>query len=166
MIETIYVPEEIKNRFLLGPSVFLAGPTPRDNETLSWRPAAIDAFRRLGFQGTLLLPECRSGIFQHSYDDQIEWEEKGLNEALCIMFWVPRELEKMPAFTTNDEWGSWKASGKVVWGNPPEAQKVSYQRYYAKKLGVPLHDDLDNTVSSAILLANEKWQQMHKIEVF
>ena len=137
-------------------SIFLAGPTPRSEHgrkmARSWRPEAIKIFRKLEYSGTLLIPEDRDWSMSGSYTDQIEWEEAGLTIADCIMFWIPRELKYMPALTTNDEWGTWKKSGKVVIGTPPEAQKVRYQRYYARKLNVPLSDSLYETIDSALIM--------------
>ena len=37
--------------------VFLAGPTPRDDKTKSWRIEAIELFKKYGFGGTLFIPE-------------------------------------------------------------------------------------------------------------
>jgi hypothetical protein len=148
----IYATEEID--VLDAPSIFLAGPTPRSQSILSWRPSAVGEFARQGFSGVLLLPEDRSGVFHGNYDGQVDWEERALHAASCIMFWVPRSLPDMPGFTTNDEWGFWKNSGKVTWGSPPEAQKVSYQWYYARKLGVPTATTLEESCRNAIRLAN------------
>lgn len=114
----IFAPEEIPDSLTLGPSIFLAGPTPRSDDVTSWRKGAIELLQHR-FSGTVLVPEDRTWEFKCSYDEQVEWEEKGLKRACCIMFWVPREPKLMPGLTTNDEWGAWKKSGKFVWGNPP-----------------------------------------------
>ncbi len=39
------------------PSLFLAGPTPRRAEVLSWRPEAIQILGKGRFSGTVLIPE-------------------------------------------------------------------------------------------------------------
>jgi hypothetical protein len=65
----------------------------------------------------------------------------------------------MPAFTTNDEWGFWKASGKVTWGAPPEAVKVTYQWYYAQKLEVPTATTLEEAVRNSIRLALKNYSR-------
>lgn len=157
----IHATEMITASNVSGSSVFLAGPTPRSKEVQTWRKAAISCFKSNGFTGTLLIPESRTWEHRATYDDQIEWETIGLTVASCIMFWVPRDLSldsegklKMPAFTTNDEWGTWKASGKCVWGNPVWAEKVTYQRHYAEKNNIPLFDDITSTVVGAIDLAS------------
>jgi len=135
-------------------SVFLAGPTPRTATQVGWRPAALEIFRQLAFDGHVLIPEAEDGVWKNDYDGQVEWEAEGLTRCTVILFWIPRDMAGgMPALTTNDEWGYWKASGKVVLGTPPWADKVSYQRYYAKKLGVPLSDTLEDTIKQAISLA-------------
>ena len=127
-------------------SIFIAGCTPRDNQTKSWRPEAIRIFNKLGYKGVLFVPESRNYKSHGTYYDQIEWEEEGLTVANCIMFWIPREMQHMPGLTTNDEFGTWKYSGKVVLGTPEWAVKVRYQRYYADKLGIPQSDTLRGTV--------------------
>lgn len=120
-MKLIYATEEIDTHD--APSIFLAGPTPRNANGTSWRPDAVNFLGLLGFEGYVLLPVDRSGVFHGNYDSQVEWEEEALQKASCIMFWVPRSLPDMPGFTTNDEWGFWKNSGKVTWGAPLEAEK-------------------------------------------
>lgn len=133
-------------------SIFLAGPTPRAETTLpSWRPDALKYLEEIGYTGVVFVPEDENGAWLHSYDDQIEWEEMCLNFADVIIFWIPRELEQMPAFTTNDEWGAWKKQDpmKLVLGTPPDAPKVRYQRYYAEKHNIPTFTSLEDTCYAA-----------------
>ncbi len=144
----IYAFENAPERYTR--SVFLAGPTPRDEQTPSWRPEALRILEELGYDGVVFVPEARDGKWRKDYDGQVEWEDKHLNMADCILFWVPRELTHMPAFTTNDEWGTWKYSGKSVFGAPPDAPKTNYQRYYAKKLAVPSAETLKETIVLAL----------------
>lgn len=140
-------------RSALAKSIFLAGPTPREEEVQSWRPDAVDEFYKQKFVGTLYVPE---GKILENYDDMVEWEDERLESCNCIMFWIPRELKKMPAFTTNIEWGRWESSGKVVLGAPEDAPKMGYIRYYARKHGVPQATTLAETVSLAIKMAEER----------
>ncbi len=135
------------------PSIFLAGPTPRESSVKSWRPEALDLLAAEKFEGFVFVPEDRGGGCHSDYMDQVEWEEAGLEQASCISFWIPRELSKMPGLTTNDEWGTWKKSGKVVLGAPPWAAKVRYQRHYATKLKIPQFDTLHGTMRAAIQMA-------------
>lgn len=136
-------------------AIFLAGPTPRSDKVLSWRPEAIKILEKLGYDGVVFIPEPKSGEWEHDHIGQIEWEEMCLHMADCILFWVPRELETMPAFTTNTEWGVWQNSGKVVFGVPSEAVKVHYQQYYADKFHVPSAATLEETVKAALGLIGE-----------
>lgn len=130
-------------------SIFLAGPTPRSSLVPSWRPQAVEMLRAMGYDGDVYVPEDASGSPQFDYMNQVEWENEGLERADCIVFWIPRALATMPALTTNDEWGFWKNSGKVVLGTPEGAERVRYQRYYAEKLKVPLADTLAATLINA-----------------
>src|SRR3989344_6490668 len=102
-------------------SIFLAGPTPRSQDIKSWRPEALAILEKLSYDGVVFVPESRNGQWQESeYVNQIEWEEYCLNVADCIVFWIPRAMDTMPALTTNIEWGVWCNSGKAVLGVPPE----------------------------------------------
>jgi 8-oxo-dGTP pyrophosphatase MutT (NUDIX family) len=107
---------------------------------------------RLGYQGVVFVPEAEDGEWQHNYDAQIEWEDRGLNFADVNLFWVPRELEHMPAFTTNIEWGYWTARdpSRLVLGSPASAPKMKYLEYYAQKLGVPISTDLESACEVAL----------------
>jgi 8-oxo-dGTP pyrophosphatase MutT (NUDIX family) len=137
-------------------SIFLAGPTPRTAETPSWRPEALKILEARGFDGTVFIPEFEGGPWRGSYDDQVGWEEEALNHADCVLFWVPRSLDTMPAFTTNDEWGWWKGSGKVVFGAPPEAEKVRYQQWWAEYLKVPRSTTLEGTIDAALATLGDR----------
>lgn len=139
-------------------SIFLAGPTPRNSETISWRNEAIHIFSKLDFKGHIFIPEMENGSISDTvYKDQIEWEEEALNTADTIMFWVPRELSKMPAFTTNIEFGVWitKDPSKLVLGSPTNAPNMSYLRYYAAKLGIPSLFDLEESIITAMAKTND-----------
>ncbi|KKU50926.1 MAG: hypothetical protein A2633_02805 [Candidatus Sungbacteria bacterium RIFCSPHIGHO2_01_FULL_47_32] len=134
-------------------SIFLAGPTPRSKDVRSWRPEALEILERLKFEGDVYFPEDRSGACEmnpETYSPQIEWEAIGLNRADSIVFWVPRNLETFPAFTTNVEWGVWGNSGKTVFGAPREAPKNSYLLHQAKKNGVPQFETLEETLKNAV----------------
>ena len=155
-MQVVYVGEDMPQTF--SKSIFLAGPTPRNREEVtSWRPDAIKLLDDMGYDGVIFVPEDRDGKHKLDYDDQIGWEEKYLNIADCIVFWVPRDISpdskgypKMPAFTTNVEWGFWQDSGKVVLGAPEDAENMRYFKHYAEEYKVPFSDTLTDTLRSAM----------------
>lgn len=136
-------------------SIFLAGPTPRDAAVASWRPDALRLLAERGFAGVVFVPEPRDGAWVRDYEGQIAWEEAHLHMADVVLFWLPRALGSMPGLTTNDEWGAHRHTGKVVFGAPPTAEKVKYQRYYAEQLGVPGSTELAGTVDAALAMIGE-----------
>jgi hypothetical protein len=131
-------------------SIFLAGPTPRSSEVESWRPDALTRLGKLGFVGDVYVPEGQDWVAGGSYDAQVLWEWEALKQASVIVFWVPREITTMPAFTTNVEFGDWVKSGKVILGAPNDAPKMNYLIMLAKKYGVPCFDTLDDTLAAAV----------------
>lgn len=155
-MQVVYTGEEAPKT--LTKSIFLAGPTPRNKqEQESWRPDALKILEDKGYDGVVFIPEDRKGEFKLEYDDQVGWEEKYLNMADCIVFWVPRDLTpdskgypKMAAFTTNVEFGAWADSGKIVFGAPPEATKNGYLKHYCEKYNVPVGDTLTETLDYAM----------------
>jgi len=90
-------------------SIFLAGPTYREKELkqYSWRIEAIALIEKEGFDGTVYVPDFRDGIQpeEWTFSRQVDWEVKNLESSTVILFWIPRHLYKLPAFTTNIEFG-------------------------------------------------------------
>ena len=122
-------------------SIFLAGPTPRSNDVVSWRGDAIKILEDLKFDGVVYVPENKDGKHRKLLDvtPLIDWELKRLERASKIVFWVPRELKDMPAFTTNVEFGYHMKTGKVIYGRPDEAPKNRYldYLYYKYQKNIP-----------------------------
>lgn len=147
-MEIVYALEEPPEAY--AQSIFLAGPTPRRADVSSWRPEALRLLEDAGYDGVVFVPESRSGEWHGDYLHQVEWEERCLHLADCILFWLPRDMATLPGMTTNDEWGYWKDSGKVVFGAPDGAESVRYQRHYADQLRVPTADSLDVVVKLAL----------------
>ena len=123
-IQVVYSPEETPE--VLTRSIFLAGPSPRKETDLNWRPDAIEALRQAGFDGTVFLPLPRDGKWPENYSDQAQWERKHLALADVIAIWCPRDLEALPGFTTNVEFGEWLSSGKLLYGRPDGAPSTRY----------------------------------------
>lgn len=155
-MKIVYAGEAVPSTF--EKAIFLAGPTPRKSDVQSWRPEALAILELLGYDGVVYVPEYRPGSDREwnnsigkSFDhqQQIQWETTCLEMSDCIVFWVPRDLATMPALTTNDEWGTWKKTGKIVFGCPETAPKTRYQQYFAEKLSVPLANTLTVTMQNA-----------------
>jgi len=127
----------------------------------SWRPGAIEKMLELGYQGELYVPErkgCGScSTTQLDYTGQIEWERAALEAAEVIAFWIPRDLDILPGFTTNIEFGEWSGSGKCVLGFPPEAPKMGYLKHVAHEKGIVICHTLAETIAAA----KEKHDQAH-----
>jgi hypothetical protein len=136
-------------------SIFLAGPTPRDSQTPSWRPEALKILEGLPGLPEILavfIPEARDGSRQADYENQIAWEDRFLAVADVIAFWVPREMGSMPALTTNVEFGRYEASGRIVLGFPPGATHVRYLESFALANGVPVLGSLSETLAAALTM--------------
>lgn len=114
------------------PSIFIAGPTPRSQDVKSWRPDFIDCLKNVGFEGTVFVPEPEDGFWKCDYLGQVEWEQKHLEKASLIIFWIPRNLDTLPGFTTNIEYGMYIKSGKVLYGRPDDSPKNKYLDYCYK----------------------------------
>ena len=138
-------------------SIFLAGPTPRDKETISWRIEAIEYLKNKKFDGIVYIPEDEL-IRKNNYVDQADWERQALSNATIIVFWIPRELEKMPAFTTNVEFGYWlaKKPEKIIYGRPETARKIKYLDWlYKKESTLKIYDNLEETINEALNIINK-----------
>src|SRR6185369_16841030 len=99
----VYAHEHPQNPNL--PGIFLAGPSPRGNEDYNWRPQALEILSKAGFTGNVYIPLPRDGNWLADYDAQVEWELQYLEKASVIIFWVPRDIQNLPGFTTNVEFG-------------------------------------------------------------
>ena len=129
-------------------SMFLAGPSPRDPEHPNWRIEALELLE--SYDGVVFIPLPRDGNWSHSYDNQVEWEHKYLHMADKVVFWVPRDMETLPALTTNVEFGMWYKSGKAVLGFPTDAPKMRYLAHHAKDEGVPIFFDLEEMLKAVV----------------
>lgn len=132
-------------------TIYLAGPTDRNLRPTPWRQDALQILRDLSFDGHVFVPELEDGAWNGDRDAQWAWEDAAMSRADAIVFWMPRDLETMPGFTTNIEWGLYAGSGRVVLGVPSGAPKTDWMERYAEKYDVPVVRDL----KYAIRLARE-----------
>lgn len=129
--------------------IFLAGPTPRLDTVKSWRPEALEILDELNYDGIVWVPEYSKVPENFDYIRQVEWEKWGLTTCTNVVFWVPRSIPKMPAFTTNVEFGRYVE--KSVYGRPDNAVKCGYLDWlYEDVTGNKPHDDLKELLKDAI----------------
>jgi hypothetical protein len=139
-------------------TIFLAGPTPRSTEVESWRPEAIELLTELGFHGHVFVPETNNQAdWKNGFEAQEEWEHEALSRADVILFWIPRDLSldsegemRMPAFTTNIEFGEHMKSGRVILGYPPHTKKIGALTKKAQRYNVPVRSTLRETLKGCI----------------
>lgn len=150
-------------------SIFLAGPTPRGENVISWRTEACQLLENLGFDGVVYVPEYSTWKPKTDYVDQAMWEREALTKATVILFWVPRKLPDMAAFTTNVEFGYWLHSGKVIYGRPDDASKIKYLDWlYQTDYHQEPYTDLESLLKASTQLTNilddEKNQEILPLE--
>lgn len=139
-----------------GKSIFLAGPTPRNNDVPSWRPQACEFLKELNFDGIVYVPELSTQKALFNYDNQINWEWEALEKADVIIFWVPRKKPEMLALTTNVEFGYYIRENRILYGRPEQSESNVYlDRLYKRhhKNGI-IYSDLQKLCSAAINLIN------------
>ena len=144
-----------------GPVIFLAGPTVRGNQQHlqpSWRFEAIDICKKLGFDGSLIVPEFTN--IAESDKGRLDlplWEYNGLKRADCILFWVPRTRE-LWGLNTNSEMSFWEAREpmKLVYSRPDNAYRIQYNdimwNQISNEIGVkrPISNTLENGIMASI----------------
>jgi hypothetical protein len=132
-------------------SLFLCGPSPRSKDVKSWRPEALKILGTLEYSGTIYVPEWDSNVPKINYIEQVEWEYAHLENCGLVVFWVPRKLDTMPAFTTNVEFGSYVRSGRILYGRPKRAEKCEYLDWLYTKVTTRIpHENLLELLKEAI----------------
>ena len=140
-------------------SIFLAGPTPRSEAVVSWRTDACKKLEKLGFDGVVYVPEYSSWKPKADYTEQAMWERIALTEATVILFWIPRSLPDMPAFTTNVEFGYWLHTNKVIYGRPDNAEKIKYLDWLYK---LDYNEEPQNDINILLEQAMKKADILYK----
>lgn len=141
-------------------SIFLAGPTPRGENVASWRTEACQILEQMVFDGVVYVPEYSTWKPKEDYVDQAMWERIALTDATVILFWVPRKLPDMAAFTTNVEFGYWLHSGKVVYGRPNDASKIKYLDWlYRLDYDKNPYETLQSLLEASVELASNLYDE-------
>lgn len=141
-----------------GIGIFLAGPTPRDKNIPSWRPEALKIFEKLGFEGTIYIPELREKSYYDSETsfNEMKWDQIALENSKVVMFWIPRNNE-MLGLSTNIEFGYLINKGNIVYGRPKDAIRCEFLDFlYKEKLGKEYSITLEDTIKEAIKLFKER----------
>ncbi|MFO0798296.1 MAG: nucleoside 2-deoxyribosyltransferase domain-containing protein [Gemmataceae bacterium] len=149
-----------------GPSIFLAGPTPRSKEVSSWRPMALDLLGRLGFEGGALVPERPDWAVRFEYQDQVEWEHAGLESCSVVVFWVPRDMFTLAGFTTNVEFGRYVGRKPCVYGRPEGAPHTRYLDWlYTRLTGMHPQGTLHATLAASVVAVRSATNQIQQERV-
>lgn len=144
-------------------TIFLAGPSPREPSVKDWRNSVVEALEKKGFDGTLYIPIPRKRFFNDyekdekwTYDDQIEWECLARQRADALLFWIPRSMEgKMPALTTNIEFGEDLRFPNVFYGRPDSAESCRYLDRRMGMLNRPVSDNINDLLDNILQYIND-----------
>jgi len=139
-------------------TIFLAGPSPREQSVKDWRNGVVEVLEKKGFNGTLYIPIPRKRFFNDyekddawTYDDQIEWECQARQRADALLFWIPRSMEgKMPALTTNIEFGEDLRYPNIFYGRPDEAESCRYLDKRMVMLNKPVSNNVENLLDNIL----------------
>jgi nucleoside 2-deoxyribosyltransferase len=133
-------------------SIFLAGPSPRNEQIVSWRKEAIKYFEKYHFEGTLFVPEKEFNSIQEEGNvNNMSWDQKALGDADLILFWIPREIPNLLGLTTNVEFGYFLNKKPIIYGRPDISVRNEYIDWiYECELNVKPINDLDLLVKKSI----------------
>ncbi len=147
-MEVYYSDMKLPKKF--GESIFLAGPSPRDENIKSWRIEALNILKENGYMGEVYVPERKGGWDGVDYIEQVEWEHEALHGCDVILFWVPRDIQGgMPGLTTNVEFGLYCGDHdrNIVYGRPDDADKIRYLDFvYVNHTGEAPKNTLEETL--------------------
>jgi len=110
----LFYEDEIPEKKMCNPTVFLAGPTSRHGiPDYIWRKDAIHYLRHSGYWGKIIVPEPRgysylAGTAFNDFTDAekiYQWERRGIHQSNDVVFWIPRNRQQLLGLTTNREVG-------------------------------------------------------------
>lgn len=138
-------------------SIMLLGPTPRDKNVPSWRPGAIRILNDIetkmqisDFDITIYTPTDLEGYLFGDKTKQRRWEWEAMSIATVLAFWIPRDLQVLPGFTSNVEFGLNLCSDKMIVGFPKDSPKNSYLEDLAHRYKLPVYHTLEATMEAAM----------------
>jgi hypothetical protein len=142
------------------PSVFLAGPTSR-NQVLecNWRCEAVRLLREAGYMGWIFCPEPRGKELPGDFTERSyihSWESSRLLSATHVAFWIPRKADELLGLNTNLELGVFL--GLAIGGNldgqglfvgwPTSAERMGLPKHYLTMAGMNQHTTLQELCES------------------
>ena len=136
-------------------AIFLAGPCPRsDYANNDWRTKAFEILENLCFEGYVITPtnDCYNPDNPDFLKNQTEWEWEAMHRASAIVFNCDRS-EKNPGFTTNCELFDY-IDKPSIFVNIPDENTMGANRYiriHCEKRGVPVFNNLEDTLAAAVL---------------
>ncbi|MFH1098462.1 MAG: nucleoside 2-deoxyribosyltransferase domain-containing protein [Candidatus Uhrbacteria bacterium] len=130
--------------------LYLAGPSPRDKSHPNWREETLRRLEQEGYDGHVFVPLPRDGQFPDDYQAQATWEQSAMDRSDVVLFWVPRNLVTLPAFTTNVEFGQKCRNRNVVLGYPKGAPKCRFLGYLAERNFIDHTETLEQTIKLAL----------------
>jgi hypothetical protein len=140
----VYHYQELQNVPKDVPSLFLAGPSSRDDVLeFKWRPLAVHFLRLYEFKGIIVVPEPRENdwSFKATFPTEIvSWErQRLLIQVKKAVFWIPRHQTQLPGRVTNTEIGFLAGMAfadperfkeRLVWGYPTNAWKTKSENHW------------------------------------
>lgn len=155
-MKKVYTMQEPFSCDMIKGSIFLAGPTYRvykdgEKTPTSWRNEAVDFLQQIEYNGVVCIPEYQDNMIPRGWtlQKQVLWEIDMMQNATVIAFWIPRNMETLPALTTNIEFGEYLHSKKIVVGGPQHAEKNEYLIERCRLLGIQWHYNLNSVMSRA-----------------
>ena len=142
------------------PSIFLAGPMARGSRIEDgWQGEALRLLKEQEFHGCVYVPSSKNGIYEDGrvpFEETTEWEWERLGVCDAILFWVPRDDDKLLGYTTNVEFGRYVSirPAHVVLGYPERALRMEYlEMLYRAECNRASYDRLDYAIEAAIGIA-------------
>ena len=159
------------------PSIFLAGPSPRTKDQISWRIKALEILANVrinypglmvlnnGWDGAVFVPEHNPALAStklekpdFNYSNQVEWEYECLTKCSAIAFWVPRDVSNgWMGLTTNVEFGRFGGDPRTHYGRPNNADHIKYLDWHFNKYQVKslpkkkIHNNLEELLNEVII---------------
>lgn len=116
-------------------AIFLAGPTAREGQTVTWRKDALELLELAKFNGVVYVPEYDPNKPKPnlSKTQAYEWKNEALALSTKILFWIPRDLKNgILGLTTNIEFGRYlfTVPEKCFYGRPLSSDNNAYLDYW------------------------------------